>query len=131
MKVDSASYYHSEKKAFNDVVTFMEPTSGAGLAVTLKNKTKLCGHTVYSLQKDDLDLNLPKSTADYIRVPPARNRFLDPYLHRLQAPVSGHHSHDGCHQHGGERGHKLLPTPQECGSKQAKLGHIKLAATPG
>ena len=35
VKVDS-NYYRSEKKAFSDIVAVVDPTSGSGLAVTLK-----------------------------------------------------------------------------------------------
>ena len=81
MRVDKANYYHSEKRnSFSDVVTFQEPISGAGLAVSLKNETELCGLNMYSLQRDDLYLNLPNATSNYIEVEKARNRFLDPGL---------------------------------------------------
>ena len=78
MRGNKANYYHSEKpNSFSDIMTFQEPISGAGLAVSLENETELCG---YSLQRDDLYLNLPNATSNYIEVEKARNRFLDPGL---------------------------------------------------
>ena len=81
MRINRAQYYKSEKaNTFSNVVTFQEPNTGTGLAVLLQNETELCGHKFFSLQRDDLYLNLPNSTDNYLSIPRARDRFLNPSL---------------------------------------------------
>lgn len=57
--IEKANFFKSNKKSFNNVLTFVESDSGAGLGVTLKNHTDLCEHKVFILPRDDLFINMP------------------------------------------------------------------------
>lgn len=80
VRIDKANFFQSKKKSFNDVLTFVDPESGAGLTVTLRNQTDLCGRKVFILPRDDLFINMPQTTQDYIQAPFVKDRFLDPTI---------------------------------------------------
>ena len=80
-RITDAKFYRSERnETFSDIVTFSEGQSNTGLAAVLANKTIICGEELYTLQLDNLYLNMPKSHEQFLSIPKAKERFLSQSL---------------------------------------------------